>query len=786
MPVAHHGARRVSTDYTCLPPSFIICKRSSRPSPDGRNGLSRHRPVWLENGIRQHSSRSVTRLSLPANSKLRLGKNLLLLSTLTRRSTSRLHCLSARRHGVGHDWNLLGSRVCAAHQLRFSRKPFHSSPFFREAILASENRAPVPHPSSSPRSPVIRLKNTPQPALDTYADTQPRLLIEHAFDISIPALVSVVEPKQRNTKRQVSSGLKRYARYKQKRSQHVENSSIWTQALQTLKRRSLPRTRRESSKTLCLPLRRLHEVQKALVAHEIRATPPTFFGRVCSIKVLGPLSDSDAFWHELQPTVFLGGSVNDINEQCTISEQSTFHALTSATVNGNVWQGEAQIQEPAHAPIWPESSPSTQFHHCLQSVTSREKKQSIAMATSNVLEALSRTLQSRSIMTRTDVRTLLRFLDRHHWASARRALHMLREYGYQLDSSCFEPFLLQCARLGDPFTFFLFVESMAKHGVRPDWGTWAQFLRLSASTAQKKQVLDEMNRRAYLSQTNAAHAIAPELISADLESFLNRGHTTMEFLSILTEHLGTTWLSKPAIYNIVTVLSRRLQYREAGELICQFAKTGAYLPSAAVYEVLLRDCVRQKKIDLVLPVFISALRQFRMEVVPGRDCYERLFFAAWQQNRYNTLRVVWKYAASSGCLTHKMTSRVHQSLLHAWGRKCIPVNLSERKQLSAGCIICGVMPPLQMQRHDSPNHVDDVSEIVQMERDLFPNAIPYRDLPTMLERAMELDRRQEWSKARSSINLFWMVTNAIQIDFRTRILQYRTGSGSVEMDSFHE
>jgi hypothetical protein len=374
-------------------------------------------------------------------------------------------------------------------------------------------------------------------------------------------------------------------------------------------------------------------------------------------------------------------------------------------------------------------------------------------------EALSITIELlqatevRSSLSWTVFQTVMSFVMKHRKTNeAWSLLALMGELGFRPYAPFYNPMLVAAAQDQLPDVFEGLLDTMHKQRVRPDAGTWMALLVTNLSVDFKQGVMRNMADRGLSARSGFGQELAPVMIPFSFPQFLGTGGHVADYVDILDDIWGPSWLSEDAVGQLVDVMAARGDIIGAVHLVDHLKDTRSHRPTKTPLYAMLKHCKRTKSVDLA--VWLVAYASEHWRVAPyDHITFEWLFKMAWKSRMFNLLRVVWTYVTCAGQATFDMRRDIKQSLDDRL--KPEERSVAMRWQSAAGCVACNADPLLG----DRSTAVIVASNLARFEK-----VVPKKPAVAMLIEALVLDKEWDENMSKLTRGTTWKRVNAIKVE----------------------
>ncbi len=302
----------------------------------------------------------------------------------------------------------------------------------------------------------------------------------------------------------------------------------------------------------------------------------------------------------------------------------------------------------------------------------------------------------------------------------------------------------------DLHNFTRLLRMFTSRGIAPTARSWTALVQAVQSREAQAVIIQSMRKRNMLENISIMREVVRLVIREDITKHLNSDLDLASFLASMDTEYGTEWLSDTAGNIILHEIGKRKPAIEAFETLDTLRQRGM-LANVVTLNTLLHLCSGERNHRLAINVL--QLLQVVCGVNPDENTFESLFMQAWRSRLYNFARVIWRCACTAGVTTSRVRMIVASNLLynkpHSAANK-----VDSRAQiwsLSAAEVIVGINPAFDLDSIFAPclgregrslNKATRRARTALIAEDLA-TAGQYRlvgDLPSMLEKALELDR----------------------------------------------
>ncbi|KAH8423920.1 uncharacterized protein LDX57_001677 [Aspergillus melleus] len=341
--------------------------------------------------------------------------------------------------------------------------------------------------------------------------------------------------------------------------------------------------------------------------------------------------------------------------------------------------------------------------------------------------------------------------------------------------------LESAAQRQDPSTYHWLLKAMFRAKIRPNESTWITFLDHVAWPKERKKLSDRLLRRGYLRGIHARREALRLTLEQKFHTHLENGRSVDSFINELNAQTRD-WTTGLSISLMFGVIQRRRDYMSLDRLLEICREENFPINSSSILHIM----------NMFGNDTFLALRYLyrcgpEPEMVFDGLMWERLFFMAWDDRRYNLTRVLWRYACLYGAVTFAMKKRVDAALMrrailpednefvNAWhrnaGKVAVGVDLHLPKYIGQS----KVMTYAPSEYHSNPiAYLDpglNPSNSEGHRRSVFAKQLLHRDirvglfyrpempLPHMLEAAANLDA--QWHRV--PLPMKWLLQNALHV-----------------------
>ena len=201
---------------------------------------------------------------------------------------------------------------------------------------------------------------------------------------------------------------------------------------------------------------------------------------------------------------------------------------------------------------------------------------------------------------------------------------------------------------------------MQRLGLQPNGMTWSTLLRVVKSE-QARSIIIECMRRQGLSDTKGVkYQIINQFVSRDFARYASDEDGFEQFVAYMDERYHQDWLSSRCIDLLLSV--------------CNDTKRWHFIPKIVDLATDRDVPLNTRNLTHLLRVFRSkgslrdtiALLESHFAATIGRQSHLAIpiaFMTAWNKRCHNVCRVLWRYAAVKGIITHTMQDMVATSLM---------------------------------------------------------------------------------------------------------------------------
>ena len=311
-----------------------------------------------------------------------------------------------------------------------------------------------------------------------------------------------------------------------------------------------------------------------------------------------------------------------------------------------------------------------------------------------------------------------------------------------------------------PKVFHNILNRMLFERVTPDAGTWVALLLANTTVDFKQNIMRQVFDRFLFSQTGFERESAHLIIPFSFRAFLSTGGRVADYLSILDDIWGSSWITDAAVCELIDVIASRGTLIEAVRLVNHLRAEKDYRPSKAPLHALLKHCQRTSSADLAVWIVAYAAENWAMRAT-DHVIYERMFRIAWNSRMYSLLRVVWIYASSAGQLTFDMRKKIMKSLSTRFEAE--EEDVGRRWMSSAGAVACQADP---MSCGLSP------AEIVTQQLAMYEQVKPRGAFETKLVEAVFHDKSWTQGNDKRSRDTEWKMRNAVPMSLRPLVKKH--------------
>lgn len=578
-----------------------------------------------------------------------------------------------------------------------------------------------------------------------------------------PSTITITEAslKQKGAIRQALK-VKRAADGKQmaKRKLHP-NGPTWARLLKVLDRRTEVVPKRRLTRTIRGPENvvedlyhnLLNDPQQGLIAER----PKYSFGKGY-LRVSGPADAVAAMKDRLEKPndpsdnvfrpVILGGELQ-LSTHNIPAHQTSSRRFSLATET----RSATDIPQP---PRWTKDS----LHRYVLALVQSRKLSSITSTSPNrdtvevlLEQVLFECNTSRAVLSWASLHAALSYLvDQRRLISARRFLWKMQDAGFTPSTESYNIVLLGCAKEQHLAAFGQFLGIMHARGLSPNDRTWLALL-IAAPTVEAKQTIARVMQQKNLHAVSAfSRDDAAFFIPFSIVPFLKDGGDLTQYIKIIDELLGVTWLNDQAAAQLVDELASELRFFDCVKVL-DIAKARRGAASGKLgFHKFLAHCGHQLHVNLAIWLVVYAASHWPKTPL-DHITMELLFRMARKARMHNLSRVVWKYAATRGELKTDMRVTVLRSL----ERRFKPATVGTQWTTSFGAVVCDI--------DTSSEHEQSAQDIMHRERQLFGKkpALPFTHL---LVEALLLDREWATKGMRKCTDTAWMIANAIRVPMR--------------------
>jgi hypothetical protein len=265
------------------------------------------------------------------------------------------------------------------------------------------------------------------------------------------------------------------------------------------------------------------------------------------------------------------------------------------------------------------------------------------------------------------------FLTGHsNFAAYREVFRELEDGGYQFTASNWNCCLAAAAKIGDVHNYRYTLTMMLRSNVKPTPSTWATLhdLMCRRFPLEAEFVVKHMRDKGLLCDHGAAKQIAQSSVSNDLKRHLTLGADLATFFKFYDNRFSSVydlenfeWLSVDVVNRMTHDLLTIGRTEDAFTVLEEFHRRSGERPRETVtLNTFLTSALR----DMDAASAVATLKYFRIgqpgAIVPNSVTYSILFAIAWRRRYFNMIRVIWRYACTSGHVDYSMRFRVKKSL----------------------------------------------------------------------------------------------------------------------------
>lgn len=347
-------------------------------------------------------------------------------------------------------------------------------------------------------------------------------------------------------------------------------------------------------------------------------------------------------------------------------------------------------------------------------------------------------------------------IDQSRLKAARKFMANMEFAGFPPSVETYNLLLRSCALDQNLNAFKVYWDKMNQENIKPNDQTWLALL-IAVPTFRAKQIVARvMHRKGLHIAAMFSRSESAMYIRFSLHPFFDAGGSLSQYVNMLDRLLGTKWLGGESAGLLADELAGRGRLYEAVQVLNLVYYRHGRLPDKTAYHLLLSRCVDHRNVDFAMWVLIQAATKWN-KIPTDHLTIKILFRLAMSSKSYNLLRVVWRYAAVEGELSHAMRSVVSKSLHLKLEETSDSLEDSRGLKWRAtfGAVACGTDPAMEPDR--TPE------EIYTRERyQLWGTQFKHSFL-TMLIEAWLLDREWAAKGMRKYGDLPWLLENAIPI-----------------------
>ncbi|WPH01464.1 Hypothetical protein R9X50_00431000 [Acrodontium crateriforme] len=277
------------------------------------------------------------------------------------------------------------------------------------------------------------------------------------------------------------------------------------------------------------------------------------------------------------------------------------------------------------------------------------------------------------------------FILNNSWAHLRVIFNAVEHnINYQVTASNYNVMLGAAADTGDFFNFQLLSRRMLERGLQPTWRTWVHFYKLASVKpviGSPAKILRRMRAHGILANTSAYRESAQIAVATEFRTLFFKHNVSLDkIFQIYDERWrvrpglgsqdGTTrkarqrhWLTVSAASHMIHALLTQARTKEALNVLIKLEESGEKASTAILNDFLsAAERGRDPASAVAALQRLDAYSTENRKLKPDRNTYEILFDLAWRAQYFNMLRVIWRYACTTGNVSYKMQRTILQSL----------------------------------------------------------------------------------------------------------------------------
>lgn len=331
-------------------------------------------------------------------------------------------------------------------------------------------------------------------------------------------------------------------------------------------------------------------------------------------------------------------------------------------------------------------------------------------------------------------------------------LALMQDAGFSPNAQTYNLHLFGCAVEQNLLAFERFTRLMAQRQVQPNEQTWLAFLLAAPTTYAKQVVARRMYQKGISVSSLTSYEDVPSFVPFSFGPFLDSGSSSKQYIDSIDNLFGTNWLNEQVAISLVAILIQRNALAEAVDVlnIC-VARRGELVTNHAFHK-LLAYAAGQRNADFAVWLTVYAKATWCAHT-PDHITLELLFRVAIRSRMYNLARVVWKYAAARGELTHRMRVKVFFSLRES--TQPATKIVGRRWHASFGPVICGRQPTSSSE--------SSARVVLDWERNNLMNFRFRASFTSVIVAALAMDKEWTMTGAKNSTSTEWKIANAVKV-----------------------
>lgn len=269
----------------------------------------------------------------------------------------------------------------------------------------------------------------------------------------------------------------------------------------------------------------------------------------------------------------------------------------------------------------------------------------------------------------------------------------LEMLGIRVHTETFNIMLRRAAKSNDLAAFHFIVNLLTKRGYIPNAGTWLAFLRSVPHLDVKKMILAGMKNKELLHEFATIKEAAQAFVPSEISEFLDREQSLLVFMQHMDFRYSKDWLSVSSANLVLKSLGERGLVSQCWDFI-QIMLERDLKPNDVTINTVLAYSARMGNIKGAVN-FLDKLSRSQ-SVTLNSNGYDTLFSLAWKTRNLNILTAVWRYACLHSNVTHKMRTKISDSIDNFLDNRMEPTTeLSLKKQFArqAGFAVLGTSMP---------------------------------------------------------------------------------------------